>query len=138
MADIKAIFKQIADSLKKKKLATKTVTSAKPGQRAAQPMIKSSSATTKNPTIHSGNAAKPATSAVKKPFDIKIYWIAVQDASRKFFKEQIPYFFKNIKPVMKKAPDWWKKQKQDEQIAYISWAVGHLLMLVGIILIIIL
>ena len=81
------------------------------------------------------DAVKPGT---KKPFDIKIYNIAMQDAFSKFFKKQVPYFFKNIQPVMKKAPEWWKKQKQDEQIAYVGWVTGHLLMLIGIILLIVL
>ncbi len=83
-------------------------------------------------------AVMPTMSGEKKPFDIQLYMIAVQTAVKKFFSEQVPYFFKNIGSVMSQVVDWWKKQKQDEQIAYAGWIFGHVLGLVGIILIFIL
>ncbi|MFC1722898.1 hypothetical protein ACFL0V_02065 [Nanoarchaeota archaeon] len=156
MADVKNIFKQVGDSLKQKeKDLAKGVKGAeakaqaavqakmgKPGAKpVARPGVKPVAGAVAKPVVAAQPAgAKPTVvpPGMKKPFDINIYMIAVQNASNKFFKEQVPYFFKNIKPVMQKAGPWWKGLKQDQQMAYAGWAFGHVLMLVGIVLLIVL
>ena len=70
--------------------------------------------------------------------DLNMYMKAVKVGVVKFFKEQAPYFFKNMKPILKKAPEWWKKQQKDEKIAYGVWVSGHFLGFIGIILMIVL
>lgn len=71
---------------------------------------------------------------IKKPFDIKIYMQAVKLFFPDFFGKKIPYFFKNIGPVMKKAPDWFKRLPQDEQAAYVGVFVAPLLIIIGVVL----
>jgi len=113
MAGAGSIFDKIGASLKKKPAAPAT---AAPSQKAG---------------------IKP-TSTGKKPFDINLYFKAVGIFFNDFFGKKIPYFFKNMGPVMKKFPNWWKKLPQDEQISYGVLLLGHMMVIVGIVLIIIL
>jgi hypothetical protein len=73
-----------------------------------------------------------------KPFDINLYFKAVGMFFSDFYGKKVPYFFQNMGPVMKKAPDWWKKLPQDEQISYGALGLGHVLLIVGIVLLIVL
>ena len=111
MAGAGSIFDKIGAALKKKPAAQ-----GSPSQKAG---------------------IKP-TSTGKKPFDINLYFKAVGIFFNDFFGKKIPYFFKNMGPVMKKFPNWWKKLPQDEQISYGVLLLGHMMVIVGIVLIIIL
>ena len=113
MAGAGSIFDKIGASLKKKPAAPAT---AAPSQKAG---------------------IKP-TSTGKKPFDINLYFKAVGMAFSDFFGKKISYFFKNMGPVFKNFPNWWGKLPQDEQISYGVLLLGHMMVLVGIVLIIIL
>ncbi len=80
----------------------------------------------------------PSTPGQKKAFDIKLYMKAVQMFFQDFFTKKLPYFFKNMGPVLKGAPAWWNRLPQDEQISYGVLALGHLMFIAGIVLVIVL
>lgn len=84
--------------------------------------------------IMSQNQQVDQNAVVKKPFDIKVYFQAVQLFFTDFFGQKLPYFFKNIGPVMKKFPDWFNKLSQDEKIAYIGVFVSPVFIIVGVVL----
>ena len=90
----------------------------------------------------SPGAAAPSTAHSKggasKPFDIGMYFTAVGMFFSDFFGKKLPYFFKNIGPVMSNFPNWWGKLKQDEQISYGVLMLGHVMLIVGVVLFIIL
>jgi hypothetical protein len=136
MANLPNIFKQIGDTLKVKK-PVRTAISPKSGASV-------NTGTGAGPTAEhlTGTKAKgqPESQSrqLPKPFDFQIYLQATKTAFSKFFKEQIPWFFKNMKPAFKKFPDWWKGLKKDEKVAYGAWAGGHALMIIGILLMILL
>ena len=73
-----------------------------------------------------------------KPFDINIYFQAVGLFFSDFFGKKVPYFFKNMGPVMNKFPGWWNKLPQDEQISYGGVLLGFVLILVGAVLFVVL
>ena len=79
-------------------------------------------------------ATSSAAAGSKKSFDINIYFKAVGNFSENFFKNQIPYFFKNLGPVLKKFPDWVGKLPNDEKAAYGVFVLGNVLVLVSIVL----
>jgi hypothetical protein len=81
---------------------------------------------------------KATTPGAKKGFDFGLYMKAVGMAFNDFFGKKLPYFFKNIGPVMKNFPNWWKKLPQDEQISYGVLLLGNLMVIMGIVLVIIL
>ena len=54
-----------------------------------------------------------------------------------FYGKKVPYFFKNMGPVLRGFPAWWKKLPQDEQLSYGAIAVGHVMLIVGIVLFIV-
>lgn len=81
----------------------------------------------------------PASPAgAKKPFDINLYFKALGLFFNDFSKNKLPYFFKNMGPVMQNAPNWWNKLPQDEQAAYGAMGFGGFLFLVGIVLFVVL
>ncbi len=141
MAGVPNIFKQVGDSLKQKEKELAKMLK-KPGAGTG---IAKSAGAAKPGTLGQAESvntatpgATPGTFDNPKPFDFQIYIEACKTAFPKFFKEQVPYFFKNFKPVMQKAVPWYKGLPKDEKIAYGTWAGGHVLMLVGIILMIVL
>ena len=122
MPDVKNIFKQIGDSLKGKTRSTGAAPAKTPAPAGgAGP--------------HGAQTAKLCGAG--KPVEFQLYMVAVQNASKEFFQKKLPWFFKNMGPAFKNFQPWWKKQKQDEQIAIVGWITGHLLMLIGIILLIV-
>jgi hypothetical protein len=70
-------------------------------------------------------------------FDFNIYMQAVQIFFNDFFGRQVPEFFKDPMPKLKNFPVWWKKQKQDEQLAYGGVLLGFVMIIVGVVLIIV-
>jgi hypothetical protein len=80
---------------------------------------------------------KAATPGTKKGFDINIYFKAVGIFFNDFYGKKVPYFFKNTGAVMKKFSPWWGRLPQDEQISYGVLLLGHLMIIVGIVLIIV-
>ena len=87
------------------------------------------------PSANAGMAVpKAGVPGVKKGFDVNLYMKAVGMFFSDFFGKKLPYFFKNIGPVMKNFPSWWGKLPQDEQISYGVLALGHVMFVVGIVL----
>lgn len=72
--------------------------------------------------------------SAKKQFDIGIYFKAVGLAFDDFFNKKLPYFFKNMGPVLKKFPDWFTQLPNDEKISYGVFVFGNVLVLAGIVL----
>ena len=89
-------------------------------------------------SVRPGAAASGAVPGVMKPFYINLYMKAVNLFFSDFFGKKVPYFFKNMGPVMKQFPDWWKKLPQDEQISYDVLSLGGVMFVVGVVLLIIL
>jgi hypothetical protein len=83
-------------------------------------------------------APKATTPGAKKGFDFNMYMKAVGIFFNDFYGKKVPYFFKNTGAVMKKFSPWWGKLPQDEQISYGVLLLGHVMIIVGIVLIIIL
>ncbi|MBU2561822.1 MAG: hypothetical protein KKD17_05990 [Nanoarchaeota archaeon] len=81
--------------------------------------------------------AAPSDSGAKK-FDFNMYLKAVNLFFNDFFGKKVPYFFKNMGPVLKESPVWWGSQKQDEQISYALVVLGNVMFIVGIVLLIVL
>jgi hypothetical protein len=79
-------------------------------------------------------AARAPVPGAKKPFDIKLYMKAVNLFFKDFFGKKVPYFFKNMGPVFKAAPAWWKRLPQDEQISYGVLILGFVMIITGIVL----
>lgn len=71
-------------------------------------------------------------------FDFNKYMQAWQLFFQDFFGKKVPYFFKNIGPVMNQAGPWISSLPQDEKIAYGVLAGGHVFVLLGIVLLIVL
>jgi len=86
----------------------------------------------------SAPAPKANNAAGQKPFDINLYFKAVGMFFSDFYGKKVPYFFKNMGPVMNKFSSWWQKLPQDEQISYGVLTLGHVLLIVGIVLFIVL
>lgn len=80
---------------------------------------------------------KAGMPGAKKGFNINIYMKAVGMFFSDFYGKKVPYFFKNIGPVLKGFPRWWGKLPQDEQISYGAIALGHVMVIVGIVLFIV-
>ncbi|MFC1741425.1 hypothetical protein ACFL3V_02730 [Nanoarchaeota archaeon] len=135
MVDIGKVFNNIGNSIKAKLPANlrAKVAPVRPG--AAVPSAKALP----------GKAGAPATGVpvvtppgVKKAFDIKLYFKAVGLFFNDFFKKKLPYFFKNMGPVLKQAVPWWNKLPNDEKASYGVLALGHVLIITGIVLFIVL
>ncbi|MBW2964332.1 hypothetical protein KY363_02635 [Candidatus Woesearchaeota archaeon] len=114
--------------------------------KAIRPMGKAPAKQGVPPSVQAGMAKKlpgsgvPTVSApgAKKPFDVNLYFKAVQLFFSDFFGKKVPMFFQDPGNYLKKAPDWFKRLPQDEQISYGVLAFGHVLFIVGIVLIIVL
>jgi hypothetical protein len=112
---------------------------AKPGDSAkrAAPTGATPAATApaagKVPAAKVPGAAAAAVPGGKKPFDIKLYMKAVSMFFNDFFKKKLPYFFKNIGPVLKGASAWFSTLPGDEKAAYGVLVFGHLFLLLGIV-----
>ncbi len=103
---------------------------------------------TKTPSAAPGAANTPSAKAgvavpkagapgAKKGFDINMYMKAVGMFFSDFYGKKLPYFFKNMGAVLKGFPGWWGKLPQDEQISYGAIALGHVMVIVGIVLFIV-
>ncbi len=92
-----------------------------------------------NSTPATGTAPKmKGVPGQQKPgFDFKLYLRSVQLFFQDFFGKKLPYFFKNIGPVMKNAPVWWGGLPQDEQISYGLLGLGSMMFVAGIVLVIV-
>ena len=79
-------------------------------------------------------SAAGVTGSGSKKFDFNLYITAVGNCIEDMLNVKIPYFFKNMGPVFKAAPAWWKKQGQDEQISYVVLGFGPVIAIVGVVL----
>lgn len=73
-----------------------------------------------------------------KKFDFNMYLKAVKLFGQDFFGKKIPYFFRNLGPVLKGFPVWWSGLAQDEQISYGCLCLGNVMMVTGLVLLIVL
>jgi hypothetical protein len=73
-----------------------------------------------------------------KPFDINLYFRAVGIWFNDFTQRKVPYFFQNFVPVMKGAPNWFKRLPQDEQVSYGVLVLGHVMIVTSVVLFIVL
>lgn len=124
MAGIGIIFEKIGSVMGAK--VSKPKTGVTPGVPAAA--VKPGVARAQVPV-----AGVPGVSGPKKPFDFNMYMKAVNLFFNDFFNKKLPYFFKNIGPVMKKASDWFNKLPGDEKAAYGVLVFGHLFLILGIV-----
>jgi hypothetical protein len=74
----------------------------------------------------------------QKPFDINLYFKAWGIFFQDFFGKKVPYFFKNIGDLLPQTPDWYMGLQTDEKVSYGVLAGGHVLVIVGIVLLIVL
>ena len=73
----------------------------------------------------------------QKGFDFNIYMQAVQIFFKDFFTRQVPEFFKDPVNKLRNFLPWWKKQKQDEQIAFGGVLAGFIMIISAVIWIIV-
>lgn len=84
-----------------------------------------------------GAVPKSGVPGEKKGFDINMYMKAVGLFFSDFYGKKLPYFFKNMGPVLKGFPGWWGKLPQDEQLSYGAVALGHVMVVVAIVMFIV-